>query len=404
MSRQQHILIAGAGPVGVVAALAAVQQGFKVTLVESAARVDDSPRAATTHSSTLEMIDAIGLIEPFIQQGLVARYFDFWDQPNKRHVARFDHDLLRDETAFPFVVQTEQHKLVRIGLDKLRQYADATVSFSTTLESIEQNADNIRAVVSHGGERQEIQADYVIGADGGRSTVRKLLDIAFDGMTWPERFVVITVLDDFEKMLGCSYRNYLSAPRDWGNLFKVAGDDGKGRWRVVYPSRADGDDADDLSDERVFERLQRIHPLPGGYDIVHRNIYRVHQRVAATFRKGRVFLAGDSAHVNNPIGGLGLNSGIHDAMDLTSMLADVMRGSADASIFDRYDRRRRALNIEFVQQQTIANKKRLEETDESARQASLDDLRATVDDPVRHKQFLMRSSLLDSVRKSRQIA
>lgn len=404
MANQQHILIVGAGPVGVVAALSAVQKGFKVTLVESSDRIDDSPRAATTHSSTLEMIDAVGLLDQFIKEGLVARYFDFWDQPRMKHVTRFDHDLLRDETPFPFVVQTEQHKLARMGIEKLKTYADASVLFETTLESLTQTDGAVHAIVSSNGERYSIASDYLVAADGARSTVRKLLEIPFDGMTWPERFVVITVLNDFEAMLGCSYRNYLSAPRDWGNLFKVAGDDGKGRWRVVYPSRGEGDDAVDLADEQVFERLQRIHAIDGGYDVVHRNIYRVHQRVAETFRRGRVFLAGDAAHVNNPIGGLGLNSGIHDVMELTEMLTNVSRGVEDSSVFDRYDRRRRALNIEFVQQQTIANKKRLEETDESARLASLDELRATVDDPIRHKQFLMRSSLIDSVRKSKQIA
>jgi len=400
---KQHILVVGAGPVGVIASLACAQCGFKVTLVEAGSRIDDSPRAATTHSSTLEMIDSVGLVDQFTREGLVARYFDFWDQPSRKQVARFDHDLLRDETKFPYVVQTEQHKLARMGIEKLKTYADVRVSFETALQTLAQTDSSVTAEVSCNGETETITADYVIAADGGRSTVRKLLGIAFEGMTWPERFVVITVLDDLEALLGCSYRNYLAAPRDWGNLFKVAGDDGKGRWRIVYPSSGEGSDDEDLADTPVFERLQRVYPLEGGYDIVHRNIYRVHQRVAATFRQGRVFLAGDSAHVNNPIGGLGLNSGIHDAMEVADMLSNVSRGTEDAAVFDRYDRRRRALNIEFVQQQTIANKKRLEERDETARQAALDELRATVDDPVRHKQFLMRSSLLDSVRKSKAI-
>ena len=399
-----HILVVGAGPVGVVSALACAQRGFKVTLVEGADKVDDSPRAATTHSSTLEMIDTLGLSERFIQEGLVARYFDFWDQPNHKLIARFDHELLKDETKFPFVVQTEQHKLARMGLDKLKEYADVSVRFSTCFEKLEQDAKGVTATITHGGEHETVRADYLIAADGGRSSVRKSLNIAFEGMTWPERFIVITVLDDFEKLLGCCYRNYLAVPREWGNLFKVAGDDGKGRWRVVYPSVGERTDEEDLADGPVFERLQKIYPLSGGYDIVHRNIYRVHQRVAATFRQGRVFLAGDAAHVNNPIGGLGLNSGIHDAMELCEMLSNVHSGAENTSIFDRYDRRRRTLNVEFVQQQTIANKRRLEEQDEGKREAALQELRTTMDNPVLHKQFLLRTSLLESVRKSKLIA
>jgi len=399
-----HIIVVGAGPVGVVTALASAQRGFKVTLVESAAVVDDSPRAATTHSSTLEMIDSLGLSERFTAEGLVARYFDFWDQPNHMLIARFDHELLKDETKFPYVVQTEQHKLARMGLDKLKEYPDVSVRFSTRFESLAQNADGVSVTLEENGEKETLRADYLVAADGASSSVRKALDIAFEGMTWAERFVVITVRNDFEKLLGCCFRNYLAAPTEWGNLFKVSGDDGMGRWRVVYPSLNDSADEAVLADGPVYERLQKICDLGAGYDIVHRNIYRVHQRVAATFHKGRVFLAGDSAHVNNPIGGLGLNSGIHDAMELCEMLTSVQRGTDDVSVFDRYDRRRRDLNIEFVQQQTIANKRRLEEQDASKRQAALDELKSTADNPTLHKQFLMRTSLIDSVRKSKTIA
>src|SRR5262249_60703064 len=102
---------------------------------------------------------------------------------------------------------------------------------------------------------------------------------------------------------------------------------------------------------------------PDRYPVAHRNVYYAHQRVAAAFRKGRVFLAGDAAHVNNPLGGLGLNFGIHDALALAAMLGRVIRGEAAADTLDDYDRLRRPLNVEYVQQQTIANKERLEEKD-----------------------------------------
>ncbi|HLN86646.1 MAG TPA: FAD-dependent monooxygenase, partial [Candidatus Limnocylindrales bacterium] len=139
-------------------------------------------------------------------------------------------------------------------------------------------------------------------------------------------------------------------------------------------------------------------------NVVHRNLYKVHQRVAATFRKGRVLLAGDSAHVNNSVGGLGLNSGIHDAMELVDTLHQIITKKADESLFDRYTRRRRTSNIESVQEQTIANKKRLEERDPKARAAQFDLLRATAEDPKRHKEFLLRTSLIASVRKAQDIA
>ena len=402
--KKTHIIIAGAGPVGVVAALACAQQGYAVTLLEAEAKIDDSPRAATTHPSTLEMIARVGLIEQFIAEGLVARYFQFWDKPARARVAEFDHDLLRDETPYPFVVQTEQHKLARMGIDRLKNFADAQVRFATQVVNVAQDDDSATVTASGTSGEERFHGDYVIGADGGRSTIRKALDIEFQGFTWPERFLVLTTLDDFQELLsGCCYRNYLADPDEWTNLFKVTGDDGKGRWRAVFPTAADESDDQALGDQSTYTRLQRVYPLGRRYNVVHRNLYKVHQRVAATFRKARVFIAGDAAHVNNSVGGLGLNGGIHDAIELVDTLHRVITRQADESLLDRYTRRRRTLNIEFVQEQTITNKKRLEERDPKARQARFDELRALADDREKHKEFLLRTSLIASVRKAQKI-
>ena len=154
---------------------------------------------------------------------------------------------------------------------------------------------------------------------------------------------------------------------------------------------------------RPIRACNGYSPLSRPYNVVHRNLYKVHQRVAATFRKGRVFLAGDSAHVNNSVGGLGLNGGIHDAMELVDTLHQVITKQASEALLDRYTRRRRTMNIEFVQEQTIINKKRLEERDPKARQARFDELRAIAEDPQKHKEFLLRTSLIASVRKAQSI-
>jgi 3-(3-hydroxy-phenyl)propionate hydroxylase len=401
--RALRVVVVGAGPVGVVAALACVQHGFDVTLLEAQSAVDDSPRAATTHPATLELIDRLGLIDQFIAEGLVARYFQFWDRPTRTKVAEFDHDVLRNDTRFPFVVQTEQHKLARMGLARLRD-AGADVRFETSAVAVGQTTD--AAVVAADGPngREALRADYVIGADGGRSTVRKDLGIAFEGYTWPERFLVLTTLNDFEQMLGCCYRNYFADPAEWVNLFKIAGDDGRGRWRAVFPAPPNEDDDTVLSDAAVHRRLHGISPTREPYAVVHRNLYKTHQRVAAAFRSGRVFLAGDAAHVNNPIGGLGLNGGIHDAIELADTLRLAISNGGAGHILDRYERRRRTLIVEFVQQTTIQNKKRLEASDPASRQAHFDDLRAMAADRERHRRFLMRTSLLESARKAETIA
>jgi 2-polyprenyl-6-methoxyphenol hydroxylase-like FAD-dependent oxidoreductase len=403
LSRQPKLVVVGAGAVGVVAALAAAQAGFDVTIFESAPEVDHSPRAATTHPSTLEMIDRLGLLDRFLAEGLVARDFQFWDRENHSLVATFDHDVLRDDTPFPFAVQTEQHKLAHMGLDALRSLGCA-IHFGTRVTSSVQNADRVTLEVETEGAPATVDTDWVIAADGGRSTMRKNLGIEFEGYTWPERFIVLTVLDDMQKHMQCCYRNYLAGEGEWVSIFKVAGDDGHGRWRVVSPTRPDETDEEALSDAAVASRLERAYPLGRPYQLIHRNLYRVHQRVAATFRAGRILLAGDAAHVNNPLGGLGLNFGIHDAMDAVVALAAVAMHGADEALLDNYAQRRRALNIEYVQQQTIANKKRLEPKSPEARRADFDELRATAEDRVRARAFLLRSSLISSVREARTMA
>lgn len=399
-----HVVVAGAGPVGVVTAMAAAQQGFRVTLLEAAATIDDSPRASTFHPSTLEMINRLGIMDEFVAVGLVARYFEFWDKVSRTRVARMDHEVLRGETPFPFVVQTEQHKLTRIGLDRLSASADVDVRTGWSVVDVVQDAAGVTVTASSvDGRRDAVRGDWLVGCDGGRSAVRKLLGVEFEGYTWPERFLVLTTPFDMQRELGCVLRNYFADPEEWANLFKVAGDDLKGRWRVVSPTRPDESDEEALSDEGAQRRLRRIVGGDDEVELFHRNLYRVHQRVATRFRVGRAFLAGDAAHVNNPIGGLGLNCGVHDAFELVDTLAEADGRADDEGLLDRYERRRRSLNIEFVQQQTVDNKRRLEEKDPARRRARLDELAAIADDEDRQRAFLRRTSLLDSVKRARAI-
>jgi 3-(3-hydroxy-phenyl)propionate hydroxylase len=401
---EARVGIVGAGPVGVVAALACARRGMRVALFEAEREVDHSPRAATTHPSTLEMLAGLGLLEEFQSVGLTARHLQFWDGATGTLVAEFDHHCLRDETPFPYVVQTEQHKLCEIGLRRLAAMASAEVHLGTGVVDLTQDGNAVKLVTTGAVGPEEHAFDYVIGCDGGRSTVRKCLDVDFEGYTWPERFLVLTTLFDFERALGCCPRSYISDPEEWTNLFKVMGDDLKGRWRAVFPARENETDEEAFSEAAVRRRMLKLsqdHPMES---LVHRNIYRVHQRVAKSFRAGRVFLAGDAAHVNNPVGGLGLNCGIHDALELADTLALVTGGRAGVEMLDRYERRRRPLNLEYVQQQTVANKKRLEERDPKVRQANFDELRRAAADPLLHKRFLMRTSLIESVRKAAKLA
>jgi 2-polyprenyl-6-methoxyphenol hydroxylase-like FAD-dependent oxidoreductase len=396
---ERPILVAGGGPVGCIAALALARQGIPVQVFEAQPRVDDSPRAATTHAATLEMLAELGLVEEVIRRGLIEPKFRIWDRASREIIAEFDFAVLKDDTRFPYVVQCEQHKLANMAIERLRRLAHARVDFSARVMSVRQFDDRVEALVEDARGSRKIDGSYLIGADGGRSTVRKALGIAFEGYTHPERFLVLTTSFSFDAEHAQCSRNYFSDPDEWCALFKVTGDDGSGLWRVLFPTRAEETDAQALDADAVEGRLQKFFPKFGRYPVVHRNLYNVHQRVAASFGKGRVFLAGDCAHVNNPLGGLGLNFGIHDAMELSALLGRVLRGEAPAHILDQYDRFRRPLNIEYVQQQTIANKKRLEEKDLAIRAKNNEALRRTAADPVAHRAYLLRASLIESVRK-----
>ena len=208
---------------------------------------------------------------------------------------------------------------------------------------------------------------WLIGADGGRSVVRKQCGIAFDGFTWPERFIVLTTPYDFEANRGYCPRSYFADP---------------GRGAIASRCRPTARPAcgarcfrpirrtprqELMSDAGVQARLQKFFPAPAPYEVVHRNLYVTHQRVAATFRKGRVLLAGDAAHVNNPIGGMGLNGGIQDAVNLSDKLARILLDGDADRLLDLYDLQRRTVAVEFVQEQSIANKKRLEASDPEMR-------------------------------------
>lgn len=399
MTTERPILIAGGGPVGFITALALARQGLPVHLFEADERINDMPRAATTHAATLQMLEGLGMVEEVIERGYVEPLFRIWDRASNSIIAEFDFRILKDETPYPFAVQCEQHKLAAMALRRLKDYPHATVEFRARVTGLEQLADRVEITVERAGDTRRIAGSYLIGSDGGRSTVRKALDIEFQGYTHPERFMILTTTEDLGiRYPGCT-RNYITDPGAWFSVFKVSGDERGPLWRVLSATRIEQTDEELLNPEATERRLQDFMPKKGAYDIVHRNLYNVHQRVAASFRNGRVFLAGDSAHVNNPLGGLGLNFGIHDSMEITSLLGQVIRREAPESILDQYDLHRRPLNIEFVQQQTIANKKRMEEKDEAARQKDHEALRRTAEDPGLHRAYVRRASLIESVRK-----
>jgi 3-(3-hydroxy-phenyl)propionate hydroxylase len=395
----RRVLVAGGGPVGLLCAWLLGRQGIPVRLFDVNDQPQADPRAATTHCATLDLLDVDGLAADMARVGLVAPIFQFWDRPTHDKIAEFDHAILKDDTKHPYAVQCEQFKTAKLVLERARKLPNVEILFGHEVVDLQQSAGGVTVQVrGPDGEKTHAGA-YLIGADGGRSVVRKQSDIAFDGFTWPERFIVLTTPFDFNKSSGYCFRSYFADPDEWCNCFKVSAEGPPGLWRTVYPTDPALSEEELMSDAAVQARMQKFFPNDKPYEIVHRNLYVTHQRVAETFRKGRVLLAGDSAHINNPIGGMGLNGGIQDAANLAEKLGRVILDGAPEELLDLYSLQRRTVATEFVQQQSIENKKRLEAKDAETRKRNLEELRAIAADPARARQFLLRTSMIASQRR-----
>ena len=403
ISRQKPaVVIAGGGPVGLIVALMLGRAGIAVTLFDQGDIVHSQPRAATIHPATLDILDDLGayaLIEP---QGIVCPIVNYYD--GKLLLAAFDHALLKGETRHPWVLQCEQDKLSRTLFAMAKAIPNVTFRTATKVTDCTQRDNAIEVLVEAAdGRRERHQALYLVGADGARSTVRRAIGVEFAGFTYPEYCMIIGTPYDFAAD-GYAYRNYIADPQEWYNLFKISWQGPPGIYRLVVPLRPDEPLDGDHALAIAQRKIQRFNPRPHDYEIVIYDSYTVAQRVATTFRKGRVLLAGDSAHLNSPIGAMGMNSGIHDAVSLAGSLIRVLHGEESDAALDRYARQRRFVATAHVQTATIANKQNMEQRDPIKRQRYRDEMRRWAEDPLLAKAFLMRTALIDSLRDAEKIA
>ena len=393
-----HVLIAGAGPVGLVSALTLATAGIAVTVFERNTTAPEDLRASTFHPPTLDMLSRFGLTEELVAQGLVARYTQQRDR-KEGLVAEFDMALLEGETKHPFRLQCEQWKLNKLLIDRLARFPHARIMLGAELKSVTQDDTHVEVSVTTGDMVETFSGDYLIGADGAWSSVRQSLGIEFEGFTYPERFLVVSTdfefADHFPKL---SYVNYVSDPKEWCVLLRVPS-----LWRVLFPTRPEESDEEVLSDASIQARLQNLLPKSTPYPTVHRTLYKVHQRVAKEFRRGRVVLAGDAAHINNPLGGMGMNGGVQDAFNLSDKLVDILVSGASPDLLDRYERQRRSVAIEYINANTARNKKTIEERDPEARRKTQDELRAIAADPSAAKDYLRKTSMIDALERAESI-
>ncbi len=396
MGKSDRVIVAGAGPVGLVAATYLAKRGIPVTLVETEPEIGNELRASTVHPPTLDMMEEFGISEQIVERGLKAPTWQFRDRKNGP-VATFDLGVLTEEdTRHPYRVQCEQWKICHLLYDKIKHMESAEILFGHEATGVEQTDDGVTLTVKTAAGPKAIEGRYLIAADGGRSAVRKSLDIEFEGFTYPEKFLVVSTPFRFEDVLpGLTYINYISDPDEWLVLLRV-----RDFWRVLLPTDPEADEAELLSDATIQKRLQAVYEKDTDYEVVHRTLYPIHQRVAKQYRVGRAFLTGDSAHLNNPLGGMGMNGGIHDAMNLAEKLAAVWRGEAPEDLLDRYEPQRRSVAVEDVKAQSMRNREILNETDPAVRKKRLDDMRATAEDPARARPFLLRTSMIEGLRRA----
>ena len=396
----QHcqVLIAGAGPVGTVMATLLAQSGIDVILLETGADCAQDLRASTFHPPTLEMLDQIGITSTLLEKGLKAPIYHWRDRQSGDFV-EFDLSELSDVTRYPYRIQCEQYHLSRALAEGLKAQSTAQIHFNRKLLSFEQDDSGVTVYAEGALEIECYRCDWLIGADGANSLVRKWLGIGFDGFTYPEKFLCLTTKNELADHLpNLAYVNYVSDPEEWLVLLRVPS-----LWRVLVPADEAMSDEELTSDTTKNAIFDRLIGDGASVETPHRTLYRVHQRVAKSFAQGRVILIGDSAHLNNPLGGFGMNSGIHDAFSLFGELEPIIRNGANIDRIARYDRSRRTVTHDFIQAQTMQNMAYLKVSNSEAHQQRRADMEAIRDDDDKRRAYLMRQAMFDSLNQAAAI-
>ena len=390
MNKTAKVIVVGAGPVGSVAAWRLAEMGVDVILLEAHPNCPEDLRASTLHPPTLEMLNEFGIVDDLIDMGLKAPVYQYRNRQSGETFA-FDLTELQDITSYPYRLQCEQFKLARLLTGKLKDHPNGEVLFSRRVLSVEQDGSGVTLKVESTREIETYRADFVIACDGAGSTVRKWLNTGFDGFTYPEKFVTFSTtrpLEDYFDDL--AYVNYVADPDEWMVLLRVPS-----VWRVLVPAH-DGEDDFIVSDQKKAEVFRHLINDP---DVLteHRTIYRVHQRVAQSYFTDRIILAGDAAHLNNPLGGFGMNSGIHDIWNLTDGLRKVLTSGGDhIAPLQKYERQRQGVMRAFVQAQTIKNKKALENKDADGQKRHQEELAAILADDERRRDYLLGQAMYKS--------
>lgn len=393
---QDRILIAGAGPVGLVAALRLALAQIPVTLIEADTTPPVDLRASTFHPPTLDMLDTIDLAEPLIARGLISPTWQI--RLHETHEkAEFDLSLITADTRHPYRLQCEQAQLCSLIRARISIMDQVDYRPGMRLINATQSEDGVSANFESAAGPVALSGRFLIGADGARSVVRGLLGLDFEGQTYPETTILATTIIDFTQYLpGLSNVNYVWAGHGTFSLLRLPG-----LWRCsLYPLAGETIE-DAIKPAAVEAKLQKIVPLDQPYPVGDMRPYRVHQRIVETYQKGRIFLAGDAAHLNSPSGGMGMNGGIHDAFLLTDLLIRAWPGD-DIGTLQSYTATRRPIALDEILAQADRNRARMQERDGDKRRAMLSELQRIAGDPELARLHLLRTSMIDGLRRAGQ--
>lgn len=390
----EPIVIAGAGPVGMTLAEILSYNQIPVIVLEKGDAPNREWRASTFHAGTLELLENTGIVSELLQRGLKAEKVQYRDRKEGLY-AEFDFTQLKDETKYPYRLQCSQATYVQVVYDRLKNRPHVDVRFQTEVVDFKQDKNGVTVIVKTPNGEERIRTPYLLGTDGGRSTVRKKLGVAFDGYTHEERWLLVGTPVAFDKYIpDLAYVNYISDPEQFLFILKVPE-----AWRFLYPVPPDVTDEVALDPENIQRTMRNALNTSDHFPIVENTIYRIHQRVADKFFKGRVALVGDAAHLNSPMGGLGLNSGIHDAVDLSQRIIRISEGSNAEAELEKYSEVRRRVAVDYVKEISEKNTKVVKEKDLDQRKKLQKDLADLAKDPTRAKQWMLRSAMIASVRE-----
>jgi 2-polyprenyl-6-methoxyphenol hydroxylase-like FAD-dependent oxidoreductase len=391
------IVVVGAGPVGMTAALGLAGQGVPVTVLEAGADLATETRASTFHPPSLGIMRELGIVDELIEMGIKAPGFQYRGY-NRQLIAHLDMSVLEQDTDYPYRLHCEQSKLTHLIRRHLEHSPNVTLRFGAEVERVEIGTGAARVFLAGDGFEPSYTAGWVLGADGANSAVRRSLGVAFEGITYPERFLVISTTHDFcDDIPDLAPVNYVYDPADWGVLLRTPS-----HWRALFPIDPGQSSEEVLDPDHIQARLQGLVTLPEPYPVVHSTVYALHQRVAATFGLGQVLLLGDAAHINNPLGGMGMNSGIQDAHAAVQALLYAMAGGDPKRAVETYARVRRDAAMLDVQKSSHRNYEQMREADARQREAVRANIVETANDPRRARAYLRVTSMLASFETSQR--